>query len=260
MQHPVRLERPPRPFAGAAAALICAASLLTFPATAPLFAQTLSGPASGGLAVGPASGVAAAGLSATAPSAGALAPKLSAGLTLPAPAPALPRTRAWAPAAAPVRAAPRADAPAASLWRMARSMRAWTPAKSQSPIPPPPEKPLAPGKDILPKFSDNGRVSLILSIIEAVYYGRPLPFPWKDGSVFTNVQRVLPPKPENYYREYTLLPPPGSPMTVTVGDRTFRISPPQGHRGAERIIIGGGEIVYYTPDHYKTFIELQIVR
>jgi len=89
---------------------------------------------------------------------------------------------------------------------------------------------------------------------------RPLPFPWKDGTVFSNNEGGLPRMPQGYYREYTVLPPTGSPMVVTVGDRTFEISPPRGHRGAERIIIGGGEIVYYTPDHYKTFIELQIVR
>ena len=56
------------------------------------------------------------------------------------------------------------------------------------------------------------------------------------------------------------LSPNGSPSTVTVGDRTFQISPPQGHRGAERLIIGGGEILYYSPDHYTTFIQLQVIR
>ena len=33
-----------------------------------------------------------------------------------------------------------------------------------------------------------------------------------------------------------------------------------GQRGPERIIIGGGAIIYYTPDHYRTFIEMKIIR
>ncbi|MBI5244961.1 MAG: hypothetical protein HY922_14940 [Elusimicrobia bacterium] len=123
----------------------------------------------------------------------------------------------------------------------------------------PSAKAIPPGKDLLPKFSDRIRVDIILKIVAAVYNGAPLPFP-KDGVVFENREGRLPAKPKGYYREYTVLPPKGSPMTVTVGDRTFQISPPQGHRGAERLIIGGGEVLYYSPDHYRTFIELQVIR
>jgi hypothetical protein len=128
------------------------------------------------------------------------------------------------------------------------------------PVPPPPEHPLPPGKDLAPKFSDPVRMGLILKIISAVYNGSPLPYPWKDGAVYANHDGSLPEKPLGYYREYTVLPPDGTTMTVTVGDRTFQISPPQGHRGAERLIIGGGEVAYYTPDHYGTFIKLEILR
>lgn len=121
------------------------------------------------------------------------------------------------------------------------------------------EKAILPGTGIAPRFSDPGRVELILKTVAAVYYGTPLPFP-KDGVVFENRQSRLPAKPKGYYREYTLLPKPGSPSTVTVGDRTFVISPPQGRRGAERLVIGGGEVLYYSPDHYTTFIALEVLR
>jgi len=118
---------------------------------------------------------------------------------------------------------------------------------------------IPPGKDIAPKFSDPVRVGVILKLVSDVYYGKPLQFP-KDGTVFDNREGLLPAKPAGYYREYTVLPPPGSPMTVSIGGRTFAISPPQGTRGAERLIIGGGEVLYYSPDHYRTFIQLQVLR
>ena len=118
---------------------------------------------------------------------------------------------------------------------------------------------IAPGKDLSPKFSDPVRVQIILKIVSAVYNGSPLPFP-KDGVVFDNREGRLPAKPSGYYHEYTVLPPEGSTMTLTVGDQTFQISPPQGHRGAERLIIGGGQVLYYSPDHYRTFLQLQVIR
>ncbi|HXF46073.1 MAG TPA: ribonuclease domain-containing protein [Burkholderiaceae bacterium] len=66
------------------------------------------------------------------------------------------------------------------------------------------------------------------------------PFPYrKDGSVFFNRERKLPPKPRGYYTEYTV-PTPGAR-----------------DRGARRIVAGGdpatsGEY-YYTDDHYQSF-------
>lgn len=116
-----------------------------------------------------------------------------------------------------------------------------------------------PGTGLSPEFSDPGRVSLILDLVARVHDGRPLPFP-KDGAVFANREGRLPTRPSGYYREYTVLPPAGSPSDITVGGRPFRISPPQGRRGAERLVIGGGELLWYTPDHYKTFIQLQVLR
>lgn len=67
------------------------------------------------------------------------------------------------------------------------------------------------------------------------------PFPYaKDGSVFGNRERLLPPGARGYYREYTVKTP---------GLR---------HRGGRRIVCGGKVMVnpdacYYTDDHYANF-------
>ncbi|MBK1683723.1 ribonuclease domain-containing protein [Rhodoferax fermentans] len=61
----------------------------------------------------------------------------------------------------------------------------------------------------------------------------------KDGSVFGNRERLLPPFKRGYYREYTVATPGVS------------------HRGARRIVCGGPpkipDICYYTADHYASF-------
>ncbi len=62
----------------------------------------------------------------------------------------------------------------------------------------------------------------------------------KDGAVFGNRERALPPRPRGFYREYTV---------TTPGARD---------RGARRIICGGHQptqpvVCYYTADHYNSF-------
>ena len=61
----------------------------------------------------------------------------------------------------------------------------------------------------------------------------------KDGVVFGNRERLLPPSKRGYYREYTVRTP---------GAR---------HRGPKRIVCGGPpqqpEACYYTADHYASF-------
>lgn len=59
----------------------------------------------------------------------------------------------------------------------------------------------------------------------------------KDGSVFSNRERILPRQPRGYYREYTVRTP---------GARD---------RGARRIICGGPQQLtcFYTGDHYASF-------
>jgi ribonuclease T1 len=70
------------------------------------------------------------------------------------------------------------------------------------------------------------------------------PFPYvRDGSVFGNREKRLPPRARGYYREYTV-PTPGTRS-----------------RGARRIIAGAGTSgdarssgeYYYTDDHYNSF-------
>jgi len=60
-----------------------------------------------------------------------------------------------------------------------------------------------------------------------------------DGSIFKNNEGLLPSKPLGYYNEY-VHPTPGMPGP-----------------GAQRVIIGQGGEVYYTPDHYKSFIPVK---
>jgi ribonuclease T1 len=73
------------------------------------------------------------------------------------------------------------------------------------------------------------------------------PFPHrKDGTVFGNFERRLPPRPHGYYREYTV-PTPGAR-----------------DRGARRIVAGKGTTgdtrtsgeYYYSDDHYRSFRKL----
>jgi len=64
--------------------------------------------------------------------------------------------------------------------------------------------------------------------------GGPFPFA-RDGSVFANRERRLPPRYRGYYREYTVAP---------VGER---------ERGARRIVAGRNQEFYYSRDHYRSF-------
>jgi ribonuclease T1 len=70
--------------------------------------------------------------------------------------------------------------------------------------------------------------------------GGPFPFPYKDGVVFGNRERILPSQQRGYYREYTVS------------------TPKSRDRGARRIVCGGREpttpdTCYYTQDHYASF-------
>lgn len=74
------------------------------------------------------------------------------------------------------------------------------------------------------------------------------PFPYrKDGSVFQNRERRLPPRTQGHYREYTV-PTPDIPG-----------------RGARRIVAGRGATgdvrtsgeYYFTGDHYRTFRRIE---
>ena len=61
----------------------------------------------------------------------------------------------------------------------------------------------------------------------------------KDGVIFGNRERLLPPFKRGYYREYTVS------------------TPGLWHRGTRRIVCGGRpttpDVCYYTADHYASF-------
>ena len=76
---------------------------------------------------------------------------------------------------------------------------------------------------------------------ELIRLGGPFPHD-KDGTVFGNRERLLPPSKRGYWREYTVRTP---------GSRD---------RGARRIVCGGPErtphACYYTADHYASFRQI----
>lgn len=73
-----------------------------------------------------------------------------------------------------------------------------------------------------------------LALIDA---GGPYPYRQDDG-IFQNRERLLPDRPDDHYREYTV-DTPGSP-----------------DRGARRIVTGADGERYWTDDHYDSFREI----
>ena len=78
--------------------------------------------------------------------------------------------------------------------------------------------------------------------LESIRAGGPFPYE-RDGVRFGNRERLLPSKPRDYYREYTVRTP---------GAR---------NRGARRIVCGGAprvpDVCYYTDDHYRSFAKVR---
>jgi ribonuclease T1 len=58
----------------------------------------------------------------------------------------------------------------------------------------------------------------------------------QDGVTFQNRERLLPSEPSGYYREYTV------------------VTPGAADRGARRLILGRKGELYYTQDHYGSFL------
>lgn len=96
----------------------------------------------------------------------------------------------------------------------------------------------APIQDI-PAAALPAEARATLALVKA---GGPFPYA-RDGSVFGNREKLLPPRGRGYYREYTVKTP---------GARD---------RGARRIVAGAGASgdvrtsgeYYYTGDHYNSF-------
>lgn len=70
---------------------------------------------------------------------------------------------------------------------------------------------------------------------QLIQHGGPFPYR-QDGGVFGNREALLPSRQTGYYREYTV-PTPG-----------------YHDRGPRRLITGGAAELYYTGDHYVTFV------
>jgi len=74
------------------------------------------------------------------------------------------------------------------------------------------------------------------AVLDDIARGGPYDYR-QDGNVFQNRERLLPPQPRGYYREYTV-PTPGSD-----------------DRGPRRIVTGGDppREYWYSSDHYRSF-------
>lgn len=79
--------------------------------------------------------------------------------------------------------------------------------------------------------------------IDDILTGAPSDDGPHDGKHFGNYEGLLPKQHSNYYREYTVK------------------TPGLNHRGARRIVVGGGtdtdpEVWYYSSDHFESFCEI----
>lgn len=126
-----------------------------------------------------------------------------------------------------------------------------------------PSQALLPGKALAPVVSDARRERAIEDLLSKIAACRQLPYD-NDGIVHTDPHPGLPKKPAGYYKEYTLIVPGrntgAGPEPVLIGGVTYMSGPVLSQRGPERLMIGGGREVFYTPDHYTTFVHLSIVR
>ena len=77
---------------------------------------------------------------------------------------------------------------------------------------------------------------------ESIRAGGPYKYPKNDNVDFFNREGVLPGKARGYYREFTV---------PTPGENT---------RGARRLVTGQSGEVYYTADHYKSFVVVDTSR
>lgn len=92
--------------------------------------------------------------------------------------------------------------------------------------------------DLASKVPDTAQRDEVARVLRLIASGEPLPY-GQDGSVFQNRESNLPDLPANLlYREYTV-PTAGSP-----------------DRGARRLVVGDDGSVYYTSDHYSSFVQL----
>lgn len=70
--------------------------------------------------------------------------------------------------------------------------------------------------------------------------GGPYPYPDDDGTVFQNREGLLPAEDPGYYREYTVA------------------TPGSADRGQRRLVTGAERELYYTDDHYESFVQVDV--
>ena len=92
-------------------------------------------------------------------------------------------------------------------------------------------------QDSLQAFPAEERQA-IRDTLDRIRHGGPFVHA-KDGSEFSNREGRLPAREAGYYREYTVETPGAT------------------DRGARRIVAGAGGDVYFTDDHYRSFVRLQ---
>jgi ribonuclease T1 len=74
--------------------------------------------------------------------------------------------------------------------------------------------------------------------VELIDRGGPFPYDG-DGAPFGNREGLLPDRGYRYYREYTV------------------VTPGSDDRGARRIVAGAGGELYWTDDHYASFVRIR---
>jgi guanyl-specific ribonuclease Sa len=70
--------------------------------------------------------------------------------------------------------------------------------------------------------------------------GGPYPYPDDDDTVFQNREGLLPAEDPGYYREYTVA------------------TPGSADRGQRRLVTGAERELYYTDDHYESFVQVDV--
>lgn len=126
-----------------------------------------------------------------------------------------------------------------------------------------PSAALVPGKGFSPDIQDPVRVKAMNDLLAKIAACKPLPYS-HDGITNTNTEGGMPQAAANFYKEYTLIVPGRNTgdgaVPVVIGGKTYMTGTMMSARGPERLIIGGSKEIYYTMDHYKSFVHLTIVK
>ena len=84
----------------------------------------------------------------------------------------------------------------------------------------------------------EGERAAVIEVVAAIDAGGPFSYR-QDGTTFFNRERRLPLQPVGFWSEYTV-PTPGS-----------------SDRGARRVVAGDDDSLFYTRDHYRSFVQIR---